>query len=132
MSTKRAGKREVKFEKEEVKSLVDMFADIMNAYGSFSENLGKIQKTHDETYKYMFSIEFAEKIPEMLAKVTEEGPPELSKLLVRLYVKMVTFLPRIGKIMDLSADEKIKLGKNLKSLANDYRKLLDWVEKIEE
>lgn len=133
MSSKENKKKETKKElkKEEVEDLIEMFRYLMDAYGSFAEKLGNIQKTHKEAYDFMFSLEIAEKLPEILSLVAEEGPPELSKLLIGIFAKMSTYLPRIGKLMDLSADEKIKLGKNLKSLAKDFDRLLDWIEKME-
>ena len=118
--------------KEEVVSLVEMFAELMNAYGNFSGSLGKIQKTHEEAYEHIFSLEAITKLPEMLDKVMEEQPPELSRLVVRIFSKMTAFLPRVVRMMELSADDKIKLGENLKSLAKDFRKLLEWTEKEKE
>lgn len=134
MSSKETQKKETKKEltKEEVKDLVEMFRYLLDAYGFFAVKLGEIQKTHEEAYDFMFSLELAEKLPEMLSLVSEKGPPKLNKLLTGIFVKMSTFLPRIGKLMDLSADEKMKLGKNLKSLAKDFDNLLDWIEKMEE
>ena len=124
-------KTEEEVTREDIKNLVEMFSHLLDAYGSFADTLGKIQKNHEEAYETMFSLELAEKLPEILSVVSEKGPPELGKLLTKIFVKMSTFLPRLGKLMDLSADDKIKLGKNLKSLAKDFGKLLDWVEKME-
>ena len=118
--------------KEDIKKLVEMFRYLLDAYGSFANALGKIQKNHEEAYETMFSLEVAEKLPEILSVVSEKGPPELSKLLTKIFVRMSMLLPRIGKLMDLSANDKIKLGENLKDLAKDFDKLLDWVEKMEE
>lgn len=132
MSDKSASKRKDEFKKEEIISLVTMFAELMRAYGSFSGSLGKIQKAHVEAYERLFSLEAIEKLPEMLSKVMEEKPPELSKLIIRIFSKMTAFLPRINKIMALSAEDKIKLGENLRSLAKDFGKLLEWIEKEEE
>ena len=133
MPNEKTKKKEAnKLPKEEVKDLAEMFRYLLDAYGVFAEKLGKIQKEHEDAYKFMFSLELAEKLPEMLSIVSEKGPPELSKLLTRMFVKMSAFFPRISKLMDLSADEKIKLGKNLKSLAKDFDKLLDWIDKMEE
>ena len=123
---------EDKLSKEELKGMTEMYRYLMDAYGSFAENLGKIQKNHGEAYKTMFSLELAEKLPEMLGVLSEKGPPELAKLLMEMFVKMSAFLPRINRLMDLSAEEKIKLGKNLKSLAKDFDRLTDWIEKMEE
>jgi len=123
---------EAKLSKEAIKDLAEMFGHLLGAYASFAITLGKTQKNYEEAYKTMFSLELAEKLPEMLSQLSEAGPPELSKLLTRLFVKMATILPRIGKLMDLSAGDKIKLGKNLKSLAEDFNELLVWFEKVKE
>ena len=124
--------QEKELSREEIEDLVEMFRYLLDAYGSFADTIGKIQKKHEEAYETMFSLELAEKLPEILSVVSERGPPELSKLLTEILVKIASFLPRIGKIMDLSADDKIKLGKNLKTLAKDFEKLLDWVKKMED
>lgn len=130
LSSKKAIKEKAKLEKEEVISLVEMFAELMSAYGSFAGSLGKIQKTHEEAYEDMFSFEAIERLPEMLSNVMKEAP-EVGKLVITIFAKMTAFLPRITKIMELPADDKIALGENLKSLAKDFRKLREWVEKEE-
>lgn len=61
----------------------------------------------------------------------KETPPELGRLVVTIFAKMTAFLPRITNIMELTADDKIKLGENLKSLAKDFKKLREWFEKQE-
>lgn len=124
-------KTEEEVTREDIKNLVEMFGHLLSAYGSFADSLGKIQKKHEETYETMFSLELAEKIPEVLSIISEKAP-ELSKIFTKIVVRMTTVLPRIGKIMDLSADDKIRLGRNLKSLAKDFDKLLDLMEKTGE
>jgi len=131
MPDKRSLEDKSKLRKEEVIGLTEMFAELMSAYGSFAKSLGEIQKTHEEAYKDMFSLETMEKLPEMLTKIMEGEEPELGRLVVTILAKMTTFLPRIANIMELSADDKIKLGENLKSLAKDFRKLREWIEKKE-
>lgn len=133
MPTEQARKEKDKISKEEALGLVDMFSELINAYGLFAENIGKVQKNHKEAYKEMFSLEAMEKLPEMLNMAMDgKMPPELGKLLITIFAKMTAFLPRIAKIMELTADEKIKLGENLKSLSKDFRKLQKWIEKQEE
>jgi hypothetical protein len=132
MSNQKPLSKKKKLEKEEVISLAEMFAQLMNAYGDFAESLGKIQKAHAEAYEDIFSLETIEKFPEMLTKVIEEEPPEISRLVIGIFSKMTAALPRIAKIMELPADDKIKLGENLKSLAKDFKKLLEWAEKRKE
>lgn len=132
LSSEKAVKEKNKLDKEEYFSLVDMFSELMNAYGSFAESLGKVQKNHKEAYKEMFSLETMEKLPEMLnIAMDEKTPPELCRLVVTIFAKMTAFLPRITNMMELTADGKIKLGENLKSLAKDFKKLREWIEKQE-
>jgi hypothetical protein len=132
LSSEEAVKEKNKLDKEEYFSLVDMFSELMNAYGSFAESLGKVQKNHKEAYKEMFSLETMEKLPEMLnIAMDEKTPPELGRLVVTIFAKMTAFLPRITNMMELTADGKIKLGENLKSLAKDFKKLREWIEKQE-
>lgn len=132
LSSKKAKEKKDKLDKEEYLSLVDMFSELMNAYGSFAENLGKVQKNHKQAYKDMFSLEAMEKLPEILNMALDEKvPPELSRLVVTIFAKMTAFLPRITNMMELTADDKIKLGENLKSLAKDFKKLREWIEKQE-
>lgn len=132
MVSKRTAGSKGKLGKKEATALVEMFAELMNAYANFSGNLGKIQKTHGEAYKRIFSLETMSRFPEALSKIMEQAPPELSRLMVSILSKMTAFLPQISGIMGLSADEKIQLGENLKSLAKDFKKLLEWIEKENE
>ena len=128
----RISKKKDQLDEAETIGLVEMFAQMMDAYSKFSESLGKIQKTHEEAYKNMFSFATLEQLPNMMTKMMEEAPPELSRLVIGIFSKMTAFLPRITKIIELSADDKIKLGENLKSLAKDFEKLLEWIKKEEE
>ncbi|MCK4478369.1 hypothetical protein KAU88_07575 [Candidatus Bathyarchaeota archaeon] len=120
-----------KLSKEEVKNLVEMLRYLMDAYGFFAEKLGKIQKSHKEAFDSMFSLESAEKLPEMMSMMVEKAP-EMGKLYTSIFIRMMTVMPRINKLMTLSADEKIKLGESLKTLAKDLDKLLEWIDKMEE
>lgn len=132
MSSRGTTKREERLNKETAIALVEMFSELMDAYARFSGTLGKIQKTHEEAYKSMFSLETLSKFPEVLTKIMKEEPPELSRLIVSILSKMTAFLPQISRIMELSAEDKIKLSENLKSLAKDFKKLLEWVQKEKE
>lgn len=124
-------KNQGKITKEEAKDLVEMFRYLMDAYSFFAEKLGNIQKTHKEAFEYMLSPDLAMQIPEMLSEIAEKDP-ELNRLFTRIFVKMSTYFPQIGNLMNLPAESKIKLGKNLKSLAKDFDELLMWIDKVKE
>jgi len=128
MSETERNSQEGKLTKDEAKGLVEMFKYLLNAYGQFAETLGKIQQTHKEAFASMFSLESAIKLPEMLSELSEKQP-ELGKLLTEVLIKLSTFLPRLSNLMSLSAKEKVELGEHLKSLAKDFDKIREWIDK---
>jgi hypothetical protein len=131
MSATDGNNERVKLTKDEAKELIEMYKYLLDAYGQFAETLGKIQQSHKEAYASMFSLEAAAKLPEMLSELSDKKP-ELSKLLTRIFVKMATLFPRLGNLMNLSANDKIQLGQNLKSLTKDFNELLDWADKVKD
>jgi len=130
MSEPETNSNEGKLTKDEAKGLVEMFKYLLNAYGQFAETLGAIQQTHKEAFASMFSLESAIKLPEMLSELSEKQP-ELGKLLTEMLIKLSTFLPRLSNLMSLSAKEKVELGEHLKSLAKDFDKIREWIDKTE-
>jgi hypothetical protein len=131
MSTTEGNKAEAKLTKEEAKGLAELYRSMLDAYGQFSETLGRIQLTHGEAYAAMFSLESAAALPEMLSQLSGTRP-ELSKLLTAIFVKMATLLPRLGNLMNLPATDKIQLGESLRLLARDFAELINWIEKVDE
>jgi len=131
MSTIEKNNKRGELTKDEAKGLAEMYKSLLNAYGQFAETLGKIQQTHKDAYESMFSLEAAARLPEMLSEMSDKKP-ELSKLLTGMFVKMATFLPRLSNLMNLSANDKIQLGQNLKSLSRDFDELLNWIEKAKD
>lgn len=131
MTVKDSEGNQGKLTKEEARGLVELYKSIFDVYGSFAETLGKIQQTHKEAYENMTSLDTAAKFPEMLSEIAEKKP-ELNKLFTDIFVRMMTLLPQTNNLMNLSAENKIKLGGNLKLLAKDFGKLLDWISKAKE
>lgn len=122
---------ESKLTKEEAIELAEMLRFLLDAYGFFAERLGNIQKAHKEAFESMFSLKSAMEIPEMLGEMAEKAP-ELNELFTRIFIRMASFLPQINNLMNLSATDKIKLGKNLKLIAKDFDEVLEWIEKVKE
>lgn len=128
MSETERNSKEGKLTKDEAKGLVEMFKYLLNAYGQFAETLGRIQQTHKEAFTSMFSLESAIRLPEILNELSEKRP-ELGKLLTEILIKLSTFLPRLGNLMNLSAKEKVELGEQLKYLAKDFDEIREWIDK---
>lgn len=115
----------------EAKDLTEMYRNIFEAYGQFVETLGTIQQTHREAYETMSSPATAARLPEMLSELSVQQP-ELNQLFTRILIKLSTYTPMLNNMMNLSAVDKIQLGRNLKSLASDFDELLGWAEKVRE
>jgi len=109
---------------DELSEMLEMVRYLVDAYGSFAQVLGNIQRDHKESYENMMSPSSLMQIPDMLNKLAEKKP-ELNNILTKLFIKMSTFLPQLSNLMSLTAEEKIKLGINLKSTAKDIDELLD-------
>jgi len=110
--------------KEELDGMMEMIRYLLDAYGTFAEKIGTIQRDHKNAYEAMMSPTSMMQVPEMLNKLSEKNQ-ELSNLLTKIFLKMSTCLPQVANLMNLNAEDKIKLGKNLKSLARDIDTLLD-------
>lgn len=110
---------------EELDGMIEMVRYVLDAYGNFAEKLGTIQRDHKDAFDAMMSPSSIMQLPDMLSKLSEKKNPELNNLLTKIFIKMSTFLPQIGNLMNLTAEEKIKLGINLKSTSKDIDALLD-------
>mgnify|MGYP001082967287 CR=1 FL=1 len=130
-NTQEGNEEKSKLTKEEAIELVETFRYLMDAYGSFAESVGKVQKDHKDAYEVMLSPASMMELPKTLTEMAQEAP-ELNKLFTGIFIKLSSYLPQLSNMVNLSADDKIKLGKNLKSLANDFDKLHNWIEKVEE
>src|ERR1035437_1667865 len=109
---------------EELDGMIEMVRYVLDTYGNCAEKLGTIQRDHKDAFDAMMSPSSIMQLPDMLSKLSEKNP-ELNNLLTKIFIKMSTFLPQIGNLMNLTAEEKIKLGINLKSTSKDIDALLD-------
>jgi len=117
--------------KEEARDLVEVFRYMLDAYAFFAEKLGSIQRDHEEAFQVMFKPEAIMQIPETLSQLSEKAP-ELNKLLTKIFVQLSAYLPQLSNLMALSAENKIKLGQNLKLLAKDFGELQKWIDEVKE
>ena len=107
-----------------VDGMLEMIRYLMDAYGNFAEKLGTIQRDHKGAFDVMMSPTSMMQLPARLNKLSEKNP-ELSNLLAKLVLQMSIFLPQIANLINLTAEEKIKLGVSLKSISKDIDTLLD-------
>lgn len=101
--------------------LVEIFSSLLDSYGDFALSIGRIQRDNQEAFEAM--LEIVDLAPKMMERFVTEFPPETLALFLRIFVKMPTIFSKLDRLMELEPEEKIKLGTDLKELANDFRKL---------
>jgi hypothetical protein len=110
------------------RSLFQVITNLLEAYGDFARKIGEVQRDQRAAYEFLTSAKAMKYSMELLGKISQETPPEILGLFIQILMKLNTYLPKINKIMDISAEEKIELGENLKSLAEDLKKMQKMTE----
>ena len=111
-------------QKVDMATLFSVVTSFMRVLGEFAERMGTIEKENPESYEaIMFFGRMAPQIMEVLA---EKSPPEEIGAFIKLTSKLIALGPKLDKIGELPAEEKISVGKELKHIADEYDRL--WKE----
>jgi len=112
-----------RFKKIDPDNLLDMVVEILNIYGSFVEKFGSVQKKYASEFE-LFDV-FAKRplSPEIINMIVDKASPETAGIMLKIMLKLNTITPQMNRLMELSAREKIELGKTIKSIAKDFSKL---------
>jgi len=112
--------------KEEMTEFIEVFISLLRGIGAYVETMGKIEKKHPDVFKTMAEMTSS---PEVLESFVSSAPPEVVGSLLKIMLRTSSLGSKMGKAMtDLSAEEKIELGKEFKQLADDLHDLLKKVE----
>lgn len=98
---------------------INMFKNV----GEFTEAIGNLQKNNEEAYDIVFKL--SEQNPEtLLLSFVNKIPEEKLRPIVELTLKMATIQNQLKDLKKVSADKKIKLGKEIQEIANSLIQLL--------
>lgn len=108
-------------EQQQIKEFIEAFVEYLKGMGAFAIKIGETEQKYPQAFKMM--AEMAS--PENIAKFISKAPPEI-------VVKMLEFMLRASsltakmqrKLNELSADEKIQLGKEMIELAESVSELM--------
>lgn len=103
-------------------SLMDVVVSLLRAYGNFAKAIGDIQSKSPEAYELI--IEFGKSAPEILKRIAERSPPAVIGTYVQVSVRLLELQDKMNNIMQLSPEEKMKLGEELVDIANSYEQVL--------
>jgi hypothetical protein len=91
--------------------------------GEFAEASGQLEKKNKETYDLI--SQFSEQTPEaLLLSFINKIPPEKLKSIVEWTLKMSTIQAKMKNFKNLTADQKIKLGRDIKEIADNLIKTI--------
>ncbi len=123
-------KRAVELAKRvDITSLVKVFVSLLRAYGNMAKAVGTIQLEHKDSFEALTYLGVV--APQLMERIVEKAPPEIVGLFMKILMKMTVLGPKMGKIMELPAKEKVKIGEELNDYAEDFEKLLKLMETAE-
>jgi hypothetical protein len=108
-------------EERQIKEFIEAFVEYLKGMGAFAITIGETEQKYPQAFEMM--AEMAS--PENIANFISKAPPEI-------VVKMFEFMLRASsltakmqrKLNELSADEKIQLGKEMVELAESVSELM--------
>lgn len=95
--------------------------------GDFSIAAGTLQKKHPEAYETFQQI--GEEPQAFLSILVDKIPEEKLKPLVEVSLELAMVQMKMSKFVQLSPDEKISAGKELKEVSTKLNKLLEEMKK---
>lgn len=115
--------QKTKEEYVEFLNLLRIFISMLRENGNLITKMGEIEKKYPKEFKLM--KEFS---TEKLDVFIEKAPPEIAGLFLKIMLRAAAIGPKTSKAMELSADEKLELGRQIAELVKDMEKLLKKIE----
>ena len=115
--------QKTKREYAEFLNLLRILISMLSENGRLITKMGEIEKKYPKEFKLM--KEFS---TEKLDAFVEKAPPEIAGLFLKIMLRAAAIGPKTSKAMELSADEKIELGKQIAELVKDMESLLKKIE----
>lgn len=104
-------------------NLLKIFISMLSENGKLITKMGEIEKKFPKEFKMM--REFS---AEKLDAFVEKTPPEIAGLFLKIMLRTAAIGPKTSMAMELPAEEKIDLGKQIAELTKDMEILLKKVE----
>jgi len=113
----------MKFKQIEENDLLDMLVKTLCLYGNYVESFGKIHKQHEKIFELAEELAKNPILPELVVSIVDKNMPEIAGILLKIMSEVTNIAPQMNRFMELSADEKIRLGKDIKAVAKDFDEL---------
>jgi hypothetical protein len=111
------------FEQIQKDDLINMLVETMRVYGDFVEGFGHVHKKYGKVFELAKDFTNTPISPELIGYLADKATPEMAGIFLKIMLKVTSIAPQMNRFMELSAEEKVKLGKDIKSIAKDFEKL---------
>ena len=108
-------------ERTDIKTMSMLIVDLMSTIGKFAETIGRLEKDYSEAFVAFKTIGQS---PQLLDILVSKAPPDTIGIFIKLIIRLTVIQSKLSKLMELPADEKIKLGKDLIQISEDFRELV--------
>ena len=116
-------KRAVELANEvDIFSLMKIVINVLKAYGEFAKSVGQAQAMDPEAYELI--LELGKAAPQILGSIAKRSPPAVIGSFVQVSLRLLELQEKMEKMMQLSPEEKIKLGEEIIETANSYEQVL--------
>jgi len=98
------------------------FYKLIKQLGEYLEETGWIEKENPEIKKF---LDESKNNPEKLLDLIKSLPQKYSEKILDTFLRMLLLSNRIGKVDEMTAEEKIELGAKLKKISEEFKDIFD-------
>jgi hypothetical protein len=119
---------------EKVKSidlnkLMKAFVELLRAYSEMAKRVGVLQKDNPDAFEainYLGSI-----APQIVRLLAKKAPPAEFGAFIQAFMDLIELGPKLDKISELPAEEKIQIGEKLGKIADTLDEMIIKVQEQE-
>lgn len=112
-------------EEQQIKEFIEAFIEYLKGMGAFAIKIGETEKRYPNAFKMMAEMASPEKIADFISK----APPEIVVKMLEFIIRASSLSIKMQKgLNQLTADEKIALGKEMIDLAKSVSGLMKKAE----
>jgi hypothetical protein len=108
-------------EQRQITEFIEAFVEYLKGMGAFAIKIGETEQKYPQAFKMM--AEMAS--PENIANFISKAPPEIVAKMFEFMLRASSLTAKMQrKLNELSADEKVQLGKEMVELAESVSELM--------
>jgi len=111
--------------KLDIVSLMRAVVEMLKAYSDMAKRIGIIQRDNKEAFEALTYL--GSMAPQIVKALAKKAPPEEFGAFIQAFMDLLELSPKLDKIMELPAEEKIEIGERLEKIANTLEEIISKV-----